>query len=78
MTNVNQTLQLNLPEELRGRVMGISGLAWELTPLGGTIAGAVAEFAGAPAAVIMGGALVAGTALAIVLSKEKMQRLEGY
>jgi MFS family permease len=78
MTSVNQTLQLNLPEELRGRVMGISGLAWELTPLGGTIAGVMAEFAGAPTAVIMGGALVAGTALAIILSKEKMQRLEGY
>ena len=78
MTSVNQTLQLNLPEELRGRVMGISGLAWELMPLGGTIAGGVAEFAGAPAAIILGGAMVAGTALIILLSKNKMQRLEGY
>ncbi len=76
MTNVNQTLQLHLPEQLRGRVMGISGLAWELTPIGGTIAGTVAEFAGAPIAVIVGGVLVSGTALRIVLSKQKMQRLE--
>lgn len=76
MTSVNQTLQLNLPEELRGRVMGISGLAWELTPIGGTIAGTVAEFAGAPFAVVIGGLLVAATALRIVLSKPKMQRLE--
>lgn len=78
MTCVNQTLQLNLPEELRGRVMGISGLAWELMPLGGTIAGGVAEFAGAPVAVAFGGAMVASTALAIILSKQKMQRLENY
>ena len=78
MTGVNQTLQLNLPEELRGRVMGISGLAWELMPLGGTIAGGVAEFAGAPAAVVLGGAMVAATALAIIMSKQKMKRLEGY
>ena len=55
--------------------MGISGLAWELMPLGGTIAGGVAEFAGAPVAVIVGGALVAGTALAILLSKDKMHTL---
>ena len=76
MTSVNQTLQLHLPEQLRGRVMGISGLAWEVTPIGGTFAGTIAEFAGAPLAVLIGGALVAGSALRIVLSKAKMTRLE--
>jgi len=76
MTSVNQTLQLHLPEHLRGRVMGISGLAWEVTPIGGIFAGTIAEFAGAPVAVMIGGALVAGTALRIVLSKAKMRRLE--
>jgi len=76
MTSVNQTLQLHLPEHLRGRVMGISGLAWEVTPIGGTFAGTIAEFAGAPVAVLIGGALVAGSALRIVLSKRKMMRLE--
>lgn len=76
MTSVNQTLQLHLPEQLRGRVMGISGLAWEVTPIGGIFAGTIAEFAGAPIAVLIGGALVAGTALRIVMSKAKMQRLE--
>jgi MFS family permease len=76
MTSVNQTLQLHLPEHLRGRVMGISGLAWEVTPIGGTFAGTIAEFAGAPIAVALGGALVAGSALRIVLSKNKMTRLE--
>jgi MFS family permease len=76
MTSVNQTLQLHLPENLRGRVMGISGLAWEVTPIGGIFAGTIAEFAGAPIAVVIGGALVAGSALRIVLSKSKMTRLE--
>jgi hypothetical protein len=45
-------------------------------PVGGTIAGTVAEFAGAPIAVIVGGVLVSGTALRILMSKQKMQRLE--
>lgn len=76
MTSVNQTLQLHLPEQLRGRVMGISGLAWEITPIGGTFAGTIAGFAGAPVAVLIGRALVAGSALRIVLCKNKMTRLE--
>ena len=38
-------------------------LTWELMPVGGMIAGAIAEFAGAPAAVAVGGVFVAVMAL---------------
>ena len=76
MTSVNPTLQLNLPEQLRGRVMGISGWLGKSRPIGGTFAGTIAEFAGAPVAVLIGGAMVAGSALRIVLSKAKIRRLE--
>ncbi|HWO43704.1 MAG TPA: MFS transporter, partial [Candidatus Eisenbacteria bacterium] len=66
MTIINSTLQLNLPERLRGRVMGIFGLTWDLMPVGGMVSGTIAEFAGAPAAVALGGVLVAGLAAAVI------------
>ena len=59
LTSINTILQLNLPYDLRGRVLGLFGLTWDLMPLGGAIAGTVAEYAGAPVAVAMGGFLVA-------------------
>ena len=63
LTSINTILQLNLPNDLRGRVLGLFGLTWDLMPLGGAISGTVAEFAGAPTAVALGGFLVAALGL---------------
>lgn len=63
LTSINTILQLNLPNDLRGRVLGLFGLTWDLMPLGGAISGTVAEFAGAPTAVALGGLLVAALGL---------------
>ena len=76
MTTISTVLQVNLPNELRGRVMGIYGLAWELMPVGGMIAGAIAEFAGAPIAVGFGGFMVAGMALIVAIFYPNVRRLE--
>jgi MFS family permease len=76
MTIISAILQVNLPNELRGRVMGIYGLTWELMPVGGMIAGAIAEFAGAPMAVGFGGFMVAGMALAVTVFLPNVRRLE--
>jgi MFS family permease len=76
ITLINAVLQVNLPDQLRGRVMGIYGLTWDLMPVGGLIAGAIAEFAGAPAAVVVGGALVAVMALWVAIFLPNMRRLE--
>lgn len=76
MTTINSILQVNLPDHLRGRVMGIFGLAWELMPVGGMIAGAIAEFAGAPVAVGIGGLMVAGMAAAVAFRSPTIRRLE--
>jgi len=76
MTTISTILQVKLPNRLRGRVMGIYGLAWELMPVGGIFAGAIAEFAGAPIAVGVGGAMVAGMALAVALYMPAIRRLE--
>jgi MFS family permease len=63
ITAINTILQLNLPEHLRGRVMGVYGLTWDLMPVGGTIAGTIAEIGGAPTAVAVGAVFVTGLAL---------------
>jgi MFS family permease len=76
MTIINTTLQLNLPEQLRGRVMGIFGLTWDLMPVGGMISGTVAELAGAPAAVALGGVMVAGLAVAILAFKPGLKHID--
>ena len=76
MTTVNTVLQMHLPDELRGRVMGIYGLTYSLVPLGGTVSGTVAEFAGAPVAVAMGGLLVACMAGFVFLRLPRVRNLE--
>ena len=76
MTTISTVLQINLPNELRGRVMGIYGLAWELMPIGGMIAGAIAEFASAPIAVGFGGFMVAIMALLVAIFYPSVRRLE--
>jgi MFS family permease len=76
MTIISAILQMNLPNQLRGRVMGIYGLTWDLMPVGGMIAGTIAEFAGAPIAVGFGGFMVAGMALAVMVCRPNIRRLE--
>ncbi len=71
MTTINTVLQLRLPEQFRGRVMGIFGLTWDLMPVGGMVSGTIAEFAGAPTAVAVGGFLVTGMALAVLSFKTR-------
>ncbi len=75
MTIINAILQVNLPDQLRGRVMGIFGLTWDLMPVGGLIAGAIAEFAGAPTAVAIGGFMVAAMALTVTVTLPRIRRL---
>ena len=76
MTTVFTVLQLHLPDELRGRVMGVYGLTWRLTPLGGTVSGTIAEFAGVQAAIAFGGLMVAGMAMAVAACLPRVRRLE--
>jgi MFS transporter, DHA1 family, staphyloferrin A biosynthesis exporter len=75
MTAANTTLQLSLPNEFRGRVMSVWGLTWSLMPLGGTISGGIAEYAGAPAALAIGGALVAVMALVVAVTMPRVRQL---
>jgi MFS family permease len=48
------TIQQLVPEQLRGRVMGLYGVTWSLAPMGMAQGGMVAQFIGAPWAVALG------------------------
>lgn len=74
-TLTNTVVQLQVPDQLRGRVMGIFQLTWSLLPLGGMVQGGVASFAGAPIAVTVGGALVLGLAVVLAVTAPFLRRL---
>ena len=76
LTTISAVLQLNLPDQFRGRVMGVYGLTWSLIPVGGTIAGTAAEYIGTPVTVAIGGILVATMALTLAMVFPPVTRVE--
>src|SRR5262249_21953110 len=54
LTQVNTLVQQTVPDKLRGRVMSLYALCWNLVPLGGLLAGALAAAASARVAVLVG------------------------
>lgn len=69
LTQVTTFLQTQLPDQLRGRVMSIYALCWNLLPVGGRFGGVLAAAVDARFAVLVGGALVAANALALLTSR---------
>jgi MFS family permease len=66
MAQANTTVQTNSPDHLRGRVMSIYLTVFAgSTPIGAALAGLLSDLWGAPAAVAIGGAVVAVVALVI-------------
>ncbi len=54
-STVNNLIQTNTPDHMRGRVMGLYNITFMgLAPLGNLLAGTIAQFAGAPIAVLIG------------------------
>ena len=66
---MNTILQQQTPDQLRGRVMSLYSLCWNLLPLGGLLAGAMAAAVDARFAVMVGGAVVAANALLLLTSR---------
>lgn len=68
MNLANSVVQTTAGDELRGRVMGIYSLVFfGLMPLGGLLAGALAQNAGAPATIVFGACVTLAAALAVRL-----------
>ncbi len=65
MISIQSSLQLLVPDQMRGRVMGFYGMTWSIMPLGGLVAGALASvaFIGATFAVAIGGLAVVAFAV---------------
>ena len=75
MITIMSTLQLMVPDHLRGRVMGIYGMTWSLLPVGAMQAGAIAEYTSAPVAVAVGGAAVIVYAVAMGIGNRQVRTL---
>ena len=75
MITIMSTLQMMVPNELRGRVMGIYGMTWSLLPVGAMQSGAIAEYTSAPLAVAIGGAAVIFFAIVMGLSIRQVRTL---
>jgi MFS family permease len=75
MISIMSTLQMLVPNEMRGRVMGFYGMTWNIMPLGGMFAGALAVSIGAPWAVAIGGLAVSAFAIGPALLNGRIRNL---
>lgn len=75
MISIMSSLQMLVPDRMRGRVMGFYGMTWNIMPLGGMQAGAMAGFVGAPMAIAIGGLLVTAFALGPALLNHRVRNL---
>jgi MFS family permease len=68
INTINATVQANVPDALRGRVMSLYVMVFAgSAPIGGIFAGAVAEVWGTPAAFLIGALLSAITVVAVAI-----------
>ena len=63
MISAQSTLQMLVPDQFRGRVMGFWGMTYQIMPLGGFQAGVLATIVSAPFAVALGGIAVIAFAI---------------
>ena len=75
MISIMSSLQLLVPNHMRGRVMGFYGMTWSIMPLSATQAGVMAGFIGVPFAIAIGGILVTVFALGPALVNKKVRNI---
>ena len=75
MISIMSSLQMLVPNHLRGRVMGFYGMTWSIMPLGGLYAGVLASLIGAPWAIAIGGLLVSGFAIGPALLNSEVRNI---
>lgn len=75
--NIGMTmLQVMVPDDLRGRVMGVWSMTWFLASIGALPAGGIAEFLGAPLSVAIGGLAVSAFAVVVFLAAPSLRRID--
>ena len=75
MIAIMTSLQIMVPDEMRGRVMGFYSMTWSILPLGGMQAGAIANAIGAHWALVIGGFAVVLFALGPATINPKVRNL---
>ena len=75
MISIMSSLQMMVPDRMRGRVMGFYGMTWSIMPLGGMQAGWIAEYLGAPIAVMIGGFAVIGFAVGPAMLNRQVRNI---
>ena len=73
---LQSTLQMRVPDELRGRVMGVYGMTYNVGPLGAMQAGIIASSFGAPAAVVFSGLAIIAFSLGVASSRSEVRALQ--
>jgi MFS family permease len=74
-TSIQSSLQMLVPDSMRGRVMGFYGMTYNIMPLGGMLAGALAHLLTAPLAIAAGGLAVATFATGSALMNREVRHL---
>lgn len=69
------TMQLSVPDQLRGRVMGIHTMGYSLLPLGGLFLGSLTEFTNAVAAVATGSLVYLLLLVLVLVGISRMRNL---
>ena len=82
MISIMSSLQLMVPDHMRGRVMGFYGMVWSIMPLGGMQASVVASAVGTPfgvpgvsVAIAIGGLAVSAFALGPAMVNQRVRNL---
>lgn len=74
-TASNTLLNLLVPTEYRGRVMGLRGVMWSLAPLGALQAGFIASYTSTPFAIALGGGVVMAVTLLAFAASGKVRAI---
>ena len=75
MISIMSSLQMMVPNNMRGRVMGFYGMTWSIMPLGGLQSGWIADNIGAPNAVMIGGLAVAAFAVGPAMLNRQVRNI---
>jgi MFS family permease len=70
-------LQLQVPENLRGRVMGLHGITYSLMPLGGLLSGFISTYSSAPVAISIAASVYLVIVALISLTQVHIRRIDG-
>jgi MFS family permease len=74
-TSIQSSLQMLVPDSMRGRVMGFYGMTYNIMPLGGMLVGGLADLISAPFAIAIGGLAVAAFAIGPAMLKGEVRNL---